>query len=279
MFKQLETITEKPKAFSIYTVDILWTRPHIAANMLKFHIDPDSHAASRKQSFIDKSVDFIARTFSIDGETSLIDFGCGPGLYTSSFAKLGAKVTGVDFSENSLNYAKGFAKDNGLDITYHQANYLDYEPSEQYDVATLIYCDYCAIGPDKRKQLLDTVMKSLKPGGSFILDVHTMERFRSLKEATAFDHMKDGGFFSPDEFYQFTSSYLYPEEGVSLDHYTIIEDGSTWHIYNWLQHFNKETITKELQAAGFEVIGYFDTISGEPYTGSGHDMAITCIKN
>jgi len=73
----------------------------------------------------------------------ILHLNCGPGLYTSRFAKTGAKVTGVDFSHNSL----------------------------EYDLITMIMCDYTALSPMQRKKLLGIFCRILKPGGSIILDV------------------------------------------------------------------------------------------------------------
>ena len=46
----------------------------------------------------------------------VIDFGCGPGLYATRLAQKGAFVTGIDFSENSINYARTAAMEKGLSI-------------------------------------------------------------------------------------------------------------------------------------------------------------------
>ena len=35
----------------------------------------------------------------------ILDLGCGPGLYAELLAKKGHSITGVDFSENSIQYA------------------------------------------------------------------------------------------------------------------------------------------------------------------------------
>ena len=41
--------------------------------------------------------------------TEIADYGCGPGLYATKMAQRGAIVTGIDFSENSISYAKKLA--------------------------------------------------------------------------------------------------------------------------------------------------------------------------
>lgn len=49
---------------------------------------------------------------------SILDIGCGGGLVCEPFARLGAKVTGVDADENAIDVAKAHAAAQGLKIEY-----------------------------------------------------------------------------------------------------------------------------------------------------------------
>ncbi len=52
------------------------------------------------------SLKWIVSHFGIGVNTIIADFGCGPGLYITQFADKNADVTGIDFSERSIRYAK-----------------------------------------------------------------------------------------------------------------------------------------------------------------------------
>jgi len=56
-------------------------------------------------------------------------------------AEKGAKVTGIDFSEKSLNYAKKVATGKGLTVNYVHADYLELETDEKFDLIIMIMCD------------------------------------------------------------------------------------------------------------------------------------------
>ena len=58
-------------------------------------------------------------------------------------AEKGASVTGVDFSERSIRYARESAAEKNLDIDYINMNYLDFRTDVQFDLITMIYCDFC----------------------------------------------------------------------------------------------------------------------------------------
>ena len=98
MFQELEKINERPDPFEIYTAIDLWADEHTSAKMLSFHLNEAIDVSSRNAEFINRSVGWIASEFKIGRDTKIVDFGCGPGLYTSRLVKLGADVTGIDFS-------------------------------------------------------------------------------------------------------------------------------------------------------------------------------------
>ena len=85
-------------------------------------------------------VNKIAKHFLLDldknfsfSKINLLDVGCGGGLLCEPFARLGAKVTGIDASKNNIEVAKTHAKKTNLNI-----NYLNKLPEDmtgaKYDV-------------------------------------------------------------------------------------------------------------------------------------------------
>ena len=150
--------------------------------MLEYHLNESVDLSSRNKDFIDRSANWIISHFGVDANTKIADFGCGPGLYTTLFAETNADVTGIDFSERSIRYAKEVADQKGLDINYFQQNYLEFETEERFDLITMIFCDFCALSPSQRKTMLGKFHKFLKSGGSVLLDVHSLNTFDSREE-------------------------------------------------------------------------------------------------
>lgn len=258
MFNELHEITRKPDVFSTYTAETLWTEPHLAEQMLQTHLDQDSPLASRPTAAIDRAVAWLDKTFRLD-QKAVFDLGCGPGLYTERYARLGASVQGLDFSTNSIDYAKKKAAERGIEVTYRVANYLtDPLPAEQ-DLVTLIYYDLCPLSPSQRTLLLGKIRECLKPGGAFVFDVMSTTSFENFAEHTTFAPNYMDGFWSPDNYFVFHQAHRYENERVSLDHYTVVEQHRTWHVYNWMQYFSPESITTELAANGFSVV---DVVNG-----------------
>jgi 2-polyprenyl-3-methyl-5-hydroxy-6-metoxy-1,4-benzoquinol methylase len=127
MFKKLEDINSRPLPFEFYTAEELWTDEYTSAQMLEFHLNESIDLSSRNHAFIDRSIEWIVSHFNIKSDTMIADFGCGPGLYTNCLAQTDADVTGVDFSQRSIDYAKTAAAEKNLVITYLRQNYRDFD--------------------------------------------------------------------------------------------------------------------------------------------------------
>ena len=254
MFDQLEGINARPAPFQFYTAEDLWNDPHTSAQMLAHHLNPDIDVSSRRAAFIDRSVEWIVAHFGVGEGTRIADFGCGPGLYTSRLAAAGAAVTGIDFSERSIQYAREFAAERGLLIDYVRQSYLEYETEKRFDLITMIMCDFCALSPAQRKAMLARWHRLLVAGGSVLLDVYTMNAYNQREESRSYELNQFNGFWSPDRYYGFLNTFKYDAERVVLDKYTIIEPARTRVVYNWLQYFDVQSLRGEFIDSGFDVV-------------------------
>ena len=278
MFNELKKINERPEVFEFITTEVLWNDPHISKQMLETHLKEDIDLASRKKAFIEKSVAWIASRFSVGEGTRICDFGCGPGLYTHRLAKKGAIVTGLDFSERSIAYARNAAQEEYLTIEYVLTNYLDYEPVEKFDLITIIFCDFCALSPDQRKLLLKKFHAMLKDNGAILFDVCSEKAFEKREELVAYEHQAIDGFWSVEEYYSFMNTFKYADAKVVLDKYTIVEASRTWQVYNWLKYFSPETLKTEIQSCGLKVVELLGNVGGSPFDETADEFAVIVQK-
>jgi len=118
----------KPKLYEKGNA-VMWTDKHISKQLLDVHLNTDVDLGSRKIKTINSTVTWILKT-SKKKKLNILDLGCGPGLYSEKLAQKGHNVTGVDFSANSIAYAKEEAKKKKLDIIYLKENYLNLDLEE-----------------------------------------------------------------------------------------------------------------------------------------------------
>jgi len=278
MFRKLEKINKRPMPFEFYTASELWTDEHTSEQMLTFHLNENIDVASRKATFIDRSVDWIVSRFGVSNDTKVADFGCGPGLYAARLARKQAKVTGIDFSKRSIQYAVEDAERSGLSICYVNENYLDFETEDRFDLVLMIMCDFCALSPKQRQQMLGKFQKLLKPGGHVLLDVYSLASFERREEIAKYELNLLDGFWSPNKYYGFLNTFKYEKEKVILDKYTIVEADRLRTVYNWLQYFDPDALTIEFAESGFKVDEFYSDVSGGIFDAKAGEFAVVARK-
>lgn len=265
LISQLLDLQQKPEPFTAGE-KLFWDDPHISSQMLAAHLNPDWDAASRRPEIIDQTVNWLIQTLDLKPGASLLDLGCGPGLYASRFAQAGFAVTGVDYSHRSIGYATQAAQANNLNITYRYQNYLELTDENQYDAAFLIYGDFCPLNPQQRATLLQNISRALKPQGKFVLDVTTRECRKRYGIKNNW-YATTSGFWKADPHLVLETGFDYPEQSIWLDQYTVIEADGKISVYrNWFQDYTPETITTELTQGGFVVESLWGDLTGQAYT-------------
>ena len=276
MFDGISKILELPRLYK-ETEIAFWDDDYISKQMLKAHLDPDFDGASRKLSFIEKSVSWIKKILPSKSYPFLLDVGCGPGLYAERFAKSGYIVTGVDFSRRSVHYAEDSAKKAGQDIQYIYQDYLALHINKQFDLATMIYCDYGALSTENRRIVLQNIYKHLKPGGKLLLDVFSLVKYETFQEQQTWKLHKSGGFWREREYVELNKFCKY-SDNVTLEQYIIVSDQDIASYYIWNTYFTKETLAKEVTESGFNICGIYSDVSGSPFIENSPVIAVLLEK-
>jgi ubiquinone/menaquinone biosynthesis C-methylase UbiE len=104
----------------------------------------------------------------VRGKT-LLHLQCHFGLDTLSWAREGAIVTGVDFSEQAIEAARALAAEIGIDARFilSEAYSLPAKLDEKFDIVFTSYGAICWL-PDIRRWS-KVVARFLKPGGTFYM--------------------------------------------------------------------------------------------------------------
>ena len=105
---------------------------------------------------------------NVEGK-SLLHLQCHFGQDTLSWARLGARVTGVDLSTEAITQAKSLSAQMGIDAVFVNDDVVQFgnTNTEQFDI---VFTSYGAIGwLPNMTEWAETVAKSLKVGGEFHL--------------------------------------------------------------------------------------------------------------
>ena len=277
LISQLIQLQQKPAPFTPGEA-LFWDDPHISAQMLEAHLNPDVDAASRRPATIDRSVRWLIEVLGLQPGDPILDLGCGPGLYASRFARAGLQVTGVDYSQRSIEYATNHATENRLEIRYRYQNYLDLDDENQFRAAFLIYGDFCPLSPGQRSTLLRNVHRAVQAGGKFVLDVSTRTH-RNRYGNKNYWYTTERGFWKPGPHLVLEEGFDYPDQSIWLDQYTAIEPNGKVSVYrNWFQDYTSQTITEELSQGGFNVESLWGDLTGVPCSADSEWIGVIAQK-
>lgn len=100
---------------------------------------------------------------------TLLHLQCHFGMDSLSLARLGAKVTGVDFSDEAIKLAQALNEKLGLDAEFVCSNVYDLQQhlSGQYDIVYTSYGVLCWL--NDLPSWARTIAHFLKPGGTFLI--------------------------------------------------------------------------------------------------------------
>lgn len=146
-------------------------------DMVEIHYD---HPDYKLKEFLDgwNSLKSIERKElgDVNGK-ELLHLLCQFGMDTLSWARLGAKVTGVDISDKSIEYANKLKELSGVpEARFIRSDVLELEGKieQKFDIVFMSHGTICWI--EDMKKLAETIARYLKPGGKFlIVDSHPVE--------------------------------------------------------------------------------------------------------
>ena len=169
-------------------------------------------------------------------------------------------VIGMDFSANSIRYARESADRQKLDICYLQQNYLELQEENRYDLIMMIFTDFGVLLPDEREKLLVNVYRALKPGGRFLFDVLN-ENFPATGAGTKVWESAEKGFWRGEPYLALTESMFYEEQQVTLNQHVVIDANEEVDVYRfWIHTFSHADLEGLLASHNFQVTKCYDRL-------------------
>ncbi|WP_226583199.1 class I SAM-dependent DNA methyltransferase [Halobacillus litoralis] len=140
----------------------------------------------------DQWVDFTKRRISEHPKTihTILDVGCGTGEITHRLHQNGFSMTGVDLSSDMLTIAQ--QKNPRSSINWLHQNMTELDIVEPFD-CVISYCDVFNYLDEeaKVKQAFERIAASLKPGGLFLFDVHSLDHIQNDLIGATFAEVRD----------------------------------------------------------------------------------------
>lgn len=130
-------------------------------------------------------VDFVLDACGLEPGARVLDMGCGPGRHALELARRGFQVTGVDFTEKFIQFARETAQAEGLTerTEFVLADARDFVRPLAYDAAVCL-CEgaFALLQTDEDNvRVLRHIAASLRPGAPFLLT--TLNGYRTIRLA------------------------------------------------------------------------------------------------
>jgi SAM-dependent methyltransferase len=248
--------------------NIPWNEPGFSSRMLKEHLSQDHDAASRRFSIIDRHVDWIHSDLLSKQPASILDLGCGPGLYTSRLAAKGHSCIGIDYSPASIEYAVSNSLATNLACTYLCQDIRLAEYPTKVALVMLIYGEFNIFQPQHAKKILAKAWQSLTPGGILLLEPHSYQLIEKMGHEPASWYGSHRGLFSDQPYLLLQENYWQEEQHVTTTRHFAI-DSSSAEVTRYAQSFQayqEEEYGQLLSDSGFEAIKILPGITGEELT-------------
>lgn len=161
---------------------------------------------------------------NVEGKT-LLHLQCHFGMDTLSWARLGARVTGVDFSEQAIALAQSLKRELGLEAEFVCSNIYDLPNmlSGTFDLVFSSYGVLCWL-PDV-EQWANVIAHFLKPGGTFyIIDGHPLINIFSWeKDASSVREIQVSSSYFSSEPVQDEAEGTYAQSTLTIPMTRVIE--------------------------------------------------------
>lgn len=244
---------------------IPWHDPDFSRRMLREHLSQAHDAASRRMAVIEAHVQWIHEALLESKATSILDLGCGPGLYMSRLAQRGHRCLGIDFSPASIAYAQQQAQTMQLDCRYSLDDLRSADYGTGHGLAMQVFGELNVFTPEDARHILQKTHAALADEGLLLLEVHTLDAVRRLGQQPAGWSAAESGLFSDQPHLLLHESFW--EEPVAVERYYVIDArsaevtpyaSSTW-------AYSNEAYRALLEECGFERVAIQSRFSSSDF--------------
>ena len=245
---------------------IPWNEPEFSRRMLREHLSQAHDMASRREALIDQHVAWIEGQVLGGRQASILDLGCGPGLYANRLATLGHRVTGIDFSPASIEYAQAHSQPGAR---YVEGDVRAVDFGSGYDLAMMLFGEINVFRPEEARLILEKAQAALVEGGIILLEAHTFECVQRLGQSPATWYSAEQGVFADGPYVCLMENFWDVERKVAMERFYVLEaeSGAVRRYGQSMQGYEKEEYEALLRGAGFGELRWAASLTGEQVEG------------
>ncbi|HPQ68317.1 MAG TPA: methyltransferase domain-containing protein [bacterium] len=202
----------------------------------------------------------------------VLDLCCGPGRHSLALAERGFRVTGVDRMTAFLDEARERAAAAGVELRLVQEDMRRFVEENSFDLTLSLFTSFSYFAdPAEDRQVLANVLRSLRPGGKFIIEMMSKEVLAHIFRERDWRETDDGL--------------------IVVEHREVMQDWgwirSKWILLKGNERY--ETIVEHrlysavelktlLLDVGFGAVKVFGNLDGGPYNHNAQRLVIVATK-
>jgi SAM-dependent methyltransferase len=200
--------------------------------------------------------DLISGLLGLPRGARIVDLGCGPGRLTIALARLGYRVTAVDYVPAHLAALESTARDvGGLDVELIEADICKLPDFEKRFDAVVCWHTYANLEHGDAMECLEGCHDALKPGGHLLLDMPAIGVLPGLQSREWVE--ADGVYTLHDRWFQPVSSLL-------TDKITVIDRlKEPVHLESRNYLYSPAELRAQLETVTFDCLSFMDGEGGE----------------
>lgn len=214
---------------------------------------------------------FLEKALGLAPGSRVLDVPCGHGRIALELAAHGAKVSGIDISEEAVAFARAEAAARGLDVLFDVRDMRDIPFEDELDAAFCFGNSFGYLDDAGNALFLERAARALKPGGRFAMDTaYVAESLFPALEKRAWYEM--GGLTC-------LAARTYDPRSARLEvEYRFVSDGK-WDVRVASSRIHTcFEVVRLLERAGFRGVECFGSIDRTPFELGSRTLIVTATR-
>ena len=221
-----------------------------------------------------REVDFIEAALAVPPGGAVLDLACGFGRHAIGMAKLGFKVTGLDFNPRYLEIAAADAKAAGVQVTWRTGDMRALGFDKAFDAVYSYFTSFGYFGDDENEQVLAGIAQALRPGGSILLEMANRDRLLTHPQERSWTQREDGALLMEEITLEWVTSRV-----VSRQHLIDPQGGTQVTKEFSLRTYTCAELSALLRRQGLHVRAVFGDAEGQPYVPDSRRLVIVAERS
>jgi SAM-dependent methyltransferase len=203
---------------------------------------------------------FIAGRLALPERGDVLDLACGFGRHAIGMAKLGHRVTGLDFNPRYLEIAAADAAAAGVEVRWRAGDMRAIGDERAFDGVYSFFTSFGYFDDDDNERVLAEVARALRPGGRFLLDMANRDWVLTHPQSRTWTQREDGALLMEETTLDLVASRVQSRQ-------LLIDPAGGAQVTKQftLRTYTCAELSALLRRHGFRVLEVLGGAGGEPY--------------